>query len=291
MKAKAVVHGAVSIVNALASGKGSSLGISLTTEVFADIERGKGEVDLIIEGVKFEDRDKVLVDACIKIISEKFNEEFHGSIRINTNIPIAVGLKSSSVASNALILALTSALGISLDDFEIVKLGVEASKLANVTVTGAFDDACASYFGGIVFTDNSKMKIIKRIEADERLLVVICIPKDKTKRYTSEIDKEKLLPISRASEAIFNFALLGNYFEAMTLNGILYSSALGFNFEPSLAALRIGALGAGLSGKGPAIAAVCSKEVANEIVNEWKKVGNVILAKVNNRKARVEKID
>ena len=51
-------------------------------------------------------------------------------------------------------LATIAALGKTLDDLELVKLGVDAAFDAKVTVTGAFDDACASYFGGAVITDN-----------------------------------------------------------------------------------------------------------------------------------------
>ena len=40
MKARSEVHGAVSIVNAIASGKGSALGISL--KVIAEVEMKKG---------------------------------------------------------------------------------------------------------------------------------------------------------------------------------------------------------------------------------------------------------
>ena len=76
------------------------------------------------------------------------------------------GLKSSSAAANAVALASTAALGKHLDDLELVKLGVDAAFDAKVTVTGAFDDACASYFGGIVVTDNLNRKIIKQMPVD-----------------------------------------------------------------------------------------------------------------------------
>ncbi len=62
---------------------------------------------------------------------------------------MARGLKSSSAAANAIALATTAALERSLDDVTVVKLGVDGALDAKVTITGAFDDACASYFGGI----------------------------------------------------------------------------------------------------------------------------------------------
>ncbi len=60
-------------------------------------------------------------------------------------------------------LATTAALGEMVDDFEIVNLGVDAAFDAKVTVTGAFDDACASYFGGVVVTDNLERKIVMQV--------------------------------------------------------------------------------------------------------------------------------
>ena len=86
------------------------------------------------------------------------DNSFGAKIKTWSNIPIAKGLKSSSAAANAVALATTAALGKTLDDLEIVNLGVDAAFDAKVTVTGAFDDACASYFGGVVITDNLKRR-------------------------------------------------------------------------------------------------------------------------------------
>ncbi len=41
-KAKAIVHGAVSLVNAIANKKGATLGISLTVEAVVETSPGKG---------------------------------------------------------------------------------------------------------------------------------------------------------------------------------------------------------------------------------------------------------
>ena len=92
----------------------------------------------------------LLIEKTAARVLQRFGLEksFGAKIKTLSNIPIAKGLKSSSVAANATALATTAALGKTLDDIEIVKLGVEAAFDAKVTVTGAFDDACASYFGG-----------------------------------------------------------------------------------------------------------------------------------------------
>ena len=44
---KATVHGAISIVNAIATGKGSALGISLETTAEIHLRKGEGRIVLI----------------------------------------------------------------------------------------------------------------------------------------------------------------------------------------------------------------------------------------------------
>ena len=73
-------------------------------------------------------------------------------------------------------LATVAALNKTLDDMTILNLGVDAAIEAKVTITGAFDDACASYFGGVVVTDNLKRKIVKRFKVDEALTVLFYVP-------------------------------------------------------------------------------------------------------------------
>lgn len=41
-----------------------------------------------------------------------------------------------------------------MDLIDLIHLGVKCAREAQVTVTGSFDDACGSGFGGFVMTDN-----------------------------------------------------------------------------------------------------------------------------------------
>ena len=45
-----------------------------------------------------------------------------------------------------------------MNDTEILNAGVKASIETKVSLTGAYDDACACYYGGFVVTDNYKKK-------------------------------------------------------------------------------------------------------------------------------------
>ena len=47
-----------------------------------------------------------------------------------------------------------------MNDTEILRIGVDASIKTKVSLTGAYDDACACYYGGFNVTDNYKKRII-----------------------------------------------------------------------------------------------------------------------------------
>ena len=52
---------------------------------------------------------------------------------------------------------------------------------------------------------------------------------------------------------------MGKIWEALSLNGLIYSSAQGYDTSIAIDALAAGAVAAGLCGKGPAVTAVVAK--------------------------------
>jgi len=64
-------------------------------------------------------------------------------------------------------------------------------------------------------------------------------------------------------------ALKGNCWSALTLNGLLYSAALGYDTSSVRDALQAGAIAAGLSGKGPAVAAIVPNSCVKSVLNAW----------------------
>jgi shikimate kinase len=173
-----------------------------------------------------------------------------------------------------------------VDDLTIVNLGVEGAIEAKVTITGAFDDACASYFGGIVITDNFKRRIVKRFKVPENLKVLFHIPK--TKVYTSSIEVEKLKNVSPLVEIAYKEALKGNFWQALTLNGLIYSLALGYNPSIALDALTAGAVAAGLCGKGPAVTVVVAEDKVDQVKEALMKYeGEVVETEINHQKAKI----
>ncbi|MCW8802274.1 MAG: shikimate kinase, partial [Candidatus Bathyarchaeota archaeon] len=207
-------------------------------------------------------------------------------VETTSNIPVARGMKSSSAAANAIALATVAALDHSLDDVELVRLGVEAALDAKVTITGAFDDACASYFGGVVITDNLERQIIKRFELSEAPAVLFYVPSQKT--YTVSSNVKRMKALSGVVKVAYNEALNGNYWAALTLNGLIYSSALGYDSTPAVDALTAGALASGLSGTGPAVTAIVTKDKIESVKEAWQNYeGDILEAQINLEKARV----
>jgi shikimate kinase len=243
-------YGAVSIINAISTGRGAALGVSLSTEVEVELDVVNGVVlDAGEPGM-----DSSLVTEVVRRFAEELDASFRGCrVRTRSSIPVAVGLKSSSSVAVATALALLDALENEMEDDRILALVAEASKSSGTSITGALDDAAACMLGGIVVTDNIEGKILRR-DRPPHLMTVIGIPDMRT--YTRDFRRELLNPIRELMDEVFKLALRGEYWKAMILNGILHASALSLPVEPIIGVLRAGAIAAGVSGTGPAIAAV-----------------------------------
>lgn len=281
-KAKATMHGAISIVNAIATGNGSSLGISL--RVTAETELGRGR------GVKFltgRNEDRLINNIVRNTMPKEMIESNQIIIRVKSEIPIGYGLKSSSAVSNAVALACSRLASDSIDDTAVLDAAVLASLDAKISITGAYDDATACYFGGFTVTDNYFRRLIRREPAPDNLYAIIFLP-----RNTPRGDVRKLSSLSDLFTDAFRLAEVGEYWKAMKLNGVLVSAALSSRYAPIMVALERGALAAGISGNGPSIAAVAYEDEVDDIKSALAKFeGRIIISKVNNQKASVEIIN
>jgi shikimate kinase len=278
----ACASGAGTIINAIATWKGAAFGIDLKT--FAKVKLSENEIGVSGSIEETPEGDARLIERCVELVLERFGLELGGTVRTRSEIPLAGGLKSSSAAANASVLATLRAVGKTLPPLESVKLGVRAAKEVGVTVTGAFDDACASFLGGIVVTDNRNMELIRREETESKVLIFA----PSRKAYSADTDVKRSRLIAQYVEIAYGLALEGDYESAMTLNGFLYCGALGFDTEYMLLALECGVKGVSLSGTGPSYAALVKDDQIKELKSAWESCGmegRVIETTINNRDA------
>ena len=282
-RAIAIVHGAISIVNAIATGKGSALGISLKVTVEVELQKGQG-----LRFITGRNGDRLIRNIIQNTMPKEIIENNMISIRVDSEIPIGYGLKSSSAVSNAIVLACSQiAREEDINDNTILEVAALSSLEAKVSLTGAYDDATACYFGGFTVTDNYSRRLIRKERAPENLYAIIILPSSTTRG-----DVRKLRNLSDIFIDAFRFAESGQYWKAMKLNGVLASAALSSSYAPAMAAMEHGALSASISGNGPSIAAVGNEDAIEPIVGALSKYdGEIIVSKVNNEKANVKIIN
>ncbi len=282
-KAKATVHGAVSLVNAIANQKGATLGIALKVEVTVETSPGKG-ISIQSENKSLSSR---LINKTVeKIVSKKDLEQNKISITLDSEIPTGYGLKSSSAISSAIALACAKIFNPKLTDQQILLAGVDASIESKVSITGAYDDACSCYYGGFNVTDNAKKERIRFEKGPTNLIVVIFIPRNRKRG-----NLKKLKMFSSIFENAWELSRKANYWDAMIINGLATASIL--NSDPKIITdlIEKGALGASVSGNGPSIAAITKKENEAAIRKVFSTLeGNIIVSKISNKKAEAHEV-
>ena len=277
LSSTSTVFGAISIINGIATGKGSTLGISLKVTAKITLEPGHNGIS------KNFVNDKLINKIIKSIIPNKILNNNFVSINLTSDIPAGWGLKSSSAVSNAISLACYKLINDTIYDRSVLNTAVNASLWAKVSITGAFDDACACYFGGIILSDNYYKKLIKRESINSDLWAVIFLPTG-----ISRGDMMKLKLHKDLFNHAFKLAIRGDYWKAMNLNGILINSILYNNYDPLLESIEKDCLAVSYSGNGPAIAAVVHKDnVENLKASLDKFKGKLIVSPVNNSKAFV----
>jgi len=282
-KVKATVHGAVSIVSAIANKKGATLGIELKVEVTIETSEGKG---IVIQSENRSLSSRLINKTIEKIVSKKDLEKNKILITLTSEIPTGYGLKSSSAISSAIALACAKIFKPKLTDKQILVAGVDASIESKVSITGAYDDACSCYYGGFNVTDNGKRKRIHFERIPSNLIAVIFIPKN---RKRGNLKRLKIL--SPVFNNAWELAKGKKYWESMTINGLATSAILNSDPKIIIDLIEKGALAASVSGNGPSIAAIVKKENVSNIKKVFEELeGNIIVSKVNNKKAEVNEL-
>ncbi|THE63520.1 shikimate kinase [Salinadaptatus halalkaliphilus] len=295
MKGRAAAPAAGTILCAFATGYGSAFGIDKYGTATVELDNS-GTVTGAVKGKS--NIDTTLIERCAERCIERFGDGEGATVTTDSDIPMAAGLKSSSVVANASVLATLDALDVAILDattqngvrsdggqrritgqndatstndadhsvtmLEATRIGVNAARDANVTTTGAFDDATASMFGGVTVTDNSEDELIQRDTIDWDVLVWTP-PKQ---AFSSEVDHDRCKQLAPVADEILDMVVEGRYKEAMMLNGFAFCTALRFTAEPILEALPA-TKGVSLSGSGPSFVAVGERESLESVKEKW----------------------
>ena len=274
MQGRASAPAAGTIVNALATGRGAAFAIDRETTATVALH-DEGGVTGEIDGAS--DADTRLIERCVELAVAEWGDGEGARVNTESEVPMAAGLKSSSAAANATVLATLDALGVAVDDGEgrdgnaaavsretAARLGVRAAREVGVTVTGAFDDASASMLGGVTVTDNTSDAILARETVD--WTVVVWTPDERA--FSADADTARCERVAPVAAVATDLALAGEYERAMTLNGLAFCAALDFPTGPVITALE-SVEGVSLSGTGPSYVAVGERSGIEKVQEAW----------------------
>jgi shikimate kinase len=262
MDGTATAPAAGTVLNALATHTGSAFAID--EYVTATVELGGEDVTATV--VDHPDADTRLVERCVERVTAEFGDGEGGHVETDSEIPMASGLKSSSAAANATVMATLDTLDATdaIDRTEAARIGVRAARDVGVTITGAFDDASASMLGGVTVTDNDADELLAREAVDWDVLV--WTPPEQA--FSADADVGRCRSVAPMAELVEDLALDGDYHRAMTVNGLAYCAALGFSSDPLVEAMAH-VDGVSLSGTGPSFTAVGDPEALEPVRDIW----------------------
>ncbi len=264
-------NSAVSLVNALATGKGATIGVRIPCKVEACFKESKTKKLEVKSDVPDPHRlVETSVNYALSEIGASIPKDRCIRLRIDSAIPPAVGLKSSSAVSAAVVKAIFELFHSIRDSRSVLDVSCRASKDSGASITGAYDDASASLLGGVVCTDNSRRITVKHYELPKNLGNVVEILVPTQKKFTSSVDKSVYSKLEAESLRAFGHALKGEIAQAMFLNSLVQCSALKYSLEPIIIGLLSGASASGITGKGPAVAAICPNiSTARKVEKAW----------------------
>jgi len=271
---EATTHSAISVVSAIPAGRGVTIAIDIPCTVRASIvnrKQNQGKIEVVSKTSDPHGLVEKSVEYALSHLRAKIPKSMQLRIQINSKIPTAVGLKSSSAVSVATTKAVFGLFSKDRESKSILKSSCTASKDSKASLTGAYDDASASLLGGMAFTDNSKFKLVKhsRVPKDLGSKIAILVPR-KRKMLTSSVNASSFESYRVESLHAFDIALNGDTASAMLLNSIIQCAALRYSMGPVSSALVEGASAAGITGKGPAVAALCqNSSIVQKVKKKW----------------------
>lgn len=274
--ALATTHGAISLVNAVGSGRGVTLGTSLTTTVRVSTVPGKG--------IKIHTRNqssKMITFTIQNVVPPSELARNKINVWVNSQVPVGCGLKSSSAVSTAVAMACSTIFNPDIGEKKLLMAGMDASIRSGVSVTGAYDDTCGCYYGGINLAHNYRAIRLQRARVSPDLKVVLFIPDNRVRKNIQNLKK-----VVHLLNVAWRLAKDGRYWDAMVLNGMAVAPVLGPDPRLLNSILGAGAVATSLSGNGPAIAAVAHDGEVRDVQKVFQSLpGHTIITAINNTKA------
>jgi len=247
-----IAHGAITFLNALPTGIGAAAGIELPATATVELRDAEART---IEVHAESDSPLVVASAEAALQAWAPDRPLRAQVRVRSEVPVAKGLKSSSAVGTAVVRAVAAGLGVVPPDDHVASIAADVAQRIGLSATGAFDDALASIEPGVQVTDNPARKRIRTDPVDPAWAVVIWVPEGL--HAPSATVRERFATAAPDAAAAEAAARRGDPLAAMTLNTAIVERIMGYEYGAIRAQLRAaGALGAGVSGMGPALAAI-----------------------------------
>ena len=257
-------NGGISVLHALGLGRGGSLPIGLSTTV-----------NIHDEHMDLHNDHHGLLDAVLHCWRKKELPSPNSvGWEVISDVPVGQGLKSSAALACAALRALNEYSWSGLSDSEIVDMAVESQINCGCTVTGSMDDAWSAVDSGWKLVDPrlpASEAILFEGEIDEDVVVLVVLRGSREKAVNADSFSENQHLFERALASLTN----GSVLDALSSNGMAVASSTD-DFEALRTcnlAIASGALAAGLSGSGPAIAIVCYPTDVHNVKNSMEQNG------------------
>lgn len=267
--------GAITVVNALPVGIGSAIGIELKATATVELEHGVPQGGFRCTPPE---SDTPLVRAAVELATASLaaHEVALTALTIRSEVPPAKGLKSSSAVASSICRAIFDAVGAPAEPLATARLAAKIGRSSRTSATGALDDALAGLCGGLVVTDNRADRLLAARPLDPDLHAAVWVPAGN--HPAAPTLAERFAFERAASESAVDRVLGGAWPEAMELNSGLVERALGYEYAELRAdCRRAGAVASGVTGLGPAFAAVAPAARIDRVADCFERERSVVL--------------
>lgn len=260
-------------------------------------EKGIKITKIVGQDLPLETENNVAGVAGLSLL-ENIDIDFGFEIEIYKNIKPGSGIGSSAASSAGAVFGINVLLGNSFSSKELVEFAMQGEKLASGTAHA--DNVAPALLGGFTLVRSYDPFEVVKIHSPKELYAAVIHPQIEVKTADSRSVLKQQIPLKTVVKQMGNLAGLisGLYTEDYQLiSNSLHDEIIEPNrsilipeFDKTKAtAIEHGALGAGISGSGPSIFALCkgeasAKKVAEAMSLVYKNVGidyDVHVSKIN----------